>query len=89
MTDKKENEKIIDPESGKEERTSQFEGDECIEKKVNDDKATEGGDDPDVKFTTDTEYRNTAIDDAGEVSAPSAEGRRTRVDELAENPSEE
>lgn len=33
MTDKKENEKIINPETGKEEETSQFEGDESLEKK--------------------------------------------------------
>lgn len=89
MTDKKENEKIINPETGKEEETSQFEGDESLENKVKSSDQSLNFEDPDVKYTTDTEYRNTTIDEAGQVSGPSAEGRRTRVDELSENPSEE
>ena len=88
MTDKKENEKIINPETGKEEETSQFEGDESLEEKVKSSDQSLNFKDPDDKYTTDTEYRNTIIDEAGKVSAPSAEGRRTRVDELSENPSE-
>ena len=86
---KKEKDTIIDPQTGKESEASQFEGDKNLEKNVKNNKETNGGDDPDVKFTTDTEYRNTPIDEAGQVSAPSAEGRRTRVDEISENPSED
>ena len=90
MTDnKKENDIIIDPETGKEKQSSQFEGDEALENAVENEKETRGGDDPDVKFTTDTEYRNTNIDEAGQVSGPTAEGRRTRVDKISENPSED
>ena len=80
---------IIDPQTRKEAEASQFEGDKNLEKNVKNNKETNGGDDPDVKFTTDTEYRNTTIDEAGQVSAPSAEGRRTRGDEISENPSED
>jgi hypothetical protein len=80
---------IIDPQTGKESEASQFKGDESLEKDVKNSKSTDGGDDPDVKFNTDTEYRNTTIDEAGQVSGPSAEGRRTRVDEISENPSED
>ena len=89
MTDKKENEKIINPETGKEEETSQFGGDESLENKVKSSDQSLNFEDPDDKYTTDTEYRNSTIDEAGQVSGPSAEGRRTRVDELSENPSEE
>ena len=89
MTDRKENDKIIDPETGKEEKTSQFEGNESLEKEVKSSDQSLNFEDPDVKYSTDTEYRNNTIDEAGQVSAPSAEGRRTRVDELSENPSEE
>ena len=89
MTDKKENEKIINPETGKEEETSQFEGDVSLENKVKSSDQSLNFEDPDDKYTTDTEYRNSTIDEAGQVSGPSAEGRRTRVDELSENPSEE
>ena len=86
---KNENDIIIDPETGEEKQSSQFKGDEELEKAVEDQEETRGGDDPDIKFTTDTEYRNTTIDEAGQVSGPTAEGRRTRVDEISENPSED
>ena len=89
MTDNKENKKIVDPETGKEEETSQFDGDKSLEKEVKSSNESLNFNDIDDKYSTDTEYRNNTIDEAGQVSAPSAEGRRTRVDELSENPSEE
>lgn len=85
----KDAETIVDPETGDEVKSSQFEGDESLEDVANNLDETEGGDDPDVKFSTDTEFRNTDVDEAGYVSGPTAEGRRTRIDELPENPSEE
>ena len=91
MTEEKrfeeEQEKVTDPETGKETETSQYDGDEKLEEVANN--SEEENADPDVKYNTDTEYRNSDVDEAGYVSAPSAEGRRTRVDELSENPSEE
>lgn len=90
MTDKeKQDSKIIDPETGKEAKSSQFEGDESLEEVAKNLQETENGSDPDVKFSTDTEYRNTDVDEAGYVSGPTAEGRRTRIDKLSENPSED
>lgn len=92
MTEKNseiENSKIIDPETGEVAKSSQFEGDKSLEDAANNLEETEGGNDPDVKYHTDTEYRNTDVDEAGYVSGPTAEGRRTRVDDLSENPSED
>ena len=90
MTDKeRKDSKIIDPETGKESKSSQFEGDESLEEVARNLQETESGSDPDVKYNTDTEYRNTDVDEAGYVSGPTAEGRRIRVDELSENPSED
>lgn len=93
MTDEKRYEeddrKIEDLETGKVEESSQYEGDEELEEVANNLDETDRSDDSDVKYNTDTEYRNTDVDEAGYVSGPTAEGRRTRVDELSENPSED
>lgn len=80
--------KIEDLETGKVKESSQYEGDEELEEVANNLEETDRSNDPDVKYNTDTEYRNTDVDEAGYVSGPTAEGRRTRVDELSENPSE-
>ncbi|WP_394011534.1 hypothetical protein [Anaerococcus cruorum] len=80
---------IEDLETGKVEESSQYEGDEELEDVANNLDETNRSNDPDVKYNTDTEYRNTDVDEAGYVSGPTAEGRRTRVDELPENPSED
>ncbi len=80
---------ILDPETGEEKESSQFEGDESLEEVANNLEETEGEHDPDAKFITDTEERNPHSDEADAVSGPTAEGRRTRVDDLPENPSEE
>lgn len=87
MTEDKKN--LIDPETGEVRESSQFKGDKEFDEAAANSEETRGGDDPDNKFTTDTEYRNTDIDEAGYVSGPTAEGRRTRVDEISENPSED
>lgn len=87
MTDN--NEKILDPETGEEVSTSQFEGDKSLDEECKSKKGTEGGNDGDEKYVADTENRHTTHDEAGFVSAPSAEGRRTRIDEVSENPSED
>ena len=80
---------IIDPETGEIKESSEYEGDEQLEEVANNLNETEGGDDPDVKYNADTENRNTTVDEAGYVSGPTAEGRRTRIDEISENPSED
>ena len=93
MTEEKrydeEEQKVEDPKTGQESDSSQYEGDEGLEDVANNLDETERSSDPDVKYHTDTEYRNTDVDEAGYVSGPTAEGRRTRVDELSENPSDE
>lgn len=92
MTEEKkyeEDNKIADPKTGKESGSSQYKGDEELDNVAKNSEETDRSNDPDVKYNTDTEYRNTDVDEAGYVSGPTAEGRRTRVDELSENPSEE
>ena len=82
MTDK---DKIFDPESKEVKDSSQFAGNEEL------DEATRNSSDADATdyhYGTDTEARNPQIDEADEVSAPSAEGRRTR-EKISENPSKE
>lgn len=93
MTDEKRYEedeaKVQDLETGKVSESSKYEGDEKLEDNAANSEETQRSDDPDVKYNTDTEYRNTDVDEAGYVSSPTAEGRRTRVDKLSENPSED
>ncbi|MDU5503999.1 MAG: InlB B-repeat-containing protein [Anaerococcus vaginalis] len=79
----------VDPKTGKESGSSQYKGDEELDTVAKNSEETDRSNDPDVKYNTDTEYRNTDVDEAGYVSGPTAEGRRTRVDELSENPSDE
>ena len=93
MTEEKrydeEGQKVENPKTGQESYSSQYEGDKELEDVANNLDETERSSDPDVKYHTDTEYRNTDVDEAGYVSGPTAEGRRTRTDELPENPSED
>lgn len=80
MTNKKD--KLIDPKTGEVRESSQFAGNENLVNLDDDTTDNQGGD-----YHTDTESRNPHADEADYISGPSAEGRRTRVDDLEENPS--
>ena len=78
MTDKKENEKIINPETGKEEETSQYDGNDELDKKTRASETAKGGDDIDKKYSPDQEELKTEVDEADQISNVGVEGRRTR-----------
>ena len=88
MTDKKKD-KVIDPKTGKVCCSSQYDGNDELDKKTRASETTKGGDDIDKKYSPDQEELKTEVDEADQISNVGVEGRRTREDDLSENPSKD
>lgn len=81
------NDKLLDPTSGEIKESSQFAGNEELDKKTRQSEAIKGGDDIDKKLSPDQEELKTEVDEADQISNVGVEARRTREDDLSENPS--
>ena len=88
MTEKKKD-KVIDPKTGKECCSSQYDGNDELDKKTRASETAKGGDDIDKKYSPDQEELKTEVDEADQISNVGVEGRRTREDDLSENPSKD
>ena len=81
--------KVIDPKTGKVSSSSQYDGNEILDKKSRESEANKGGDDIDKKYSPDQEALKTEVDEADQISNVGVESRRTREDDLSENPSKD
>ncbi len=88
MTEKKKD-KVIDPKTGKVCCSSQYDGNDELDKKTRASETAKGGDDIDKKYSPDQEELKTEVDEADQISNVGVEGRRTREDDLSENPSKD
>lgn len=88
MTEDKKDQ-VINPRTGEVCCSSQFEGNKELDKKTRESDSTKGGDDIDKKYSADQEQLKTEVDEADQISNVGVESRRTREDDLSENPSKD
>ena len=80
---------VIDPSTGEVKDSSQYHGNKESDKVARENEDTKGGDDLDKKYSPDQEELKTDVDEADQVSNVGVESRRTREDDLSENPSKD
>lgn len=68
---------------------NQYKGNDELDKKIREENKETGGESLDKKLGPDQENLRSISDEADENSNVGAESRRTRVDDLSENPSED
>ena len=88
MSDKNKHQ-VIDPSTGEVKDSSQYHGNEELDKSSRESNDTKGGDDLDKKYSSDQEHLKTEVDEADQISNVGVEARRTREDDLSENPSKD
>lgn len=86
MTNKKD--QLIDPTTGEVKESSQFQGNEELDRAIREADVHNGGDDLDRKLSPDQEELKTEVDEADKISNVGVEARRTR-DDISENPSKD